>query len=240
MGHKCRGHDLERIGAGTDRVGVGQRRRCGRRGVSDEWTMPSWQVGPGVQNQYTSSSACPMSAGNATVSCREMPDVASDADPLSSPFAGAWTPGRVWEERARAPALWAAVAALADQGQSRSVGLMNPALYQSGCLASPPFNDVASGNNQPPLPYLPTDADGIPLTAGPYYPATASSTWPLASAHRSPALSLRIPRPRVRNAWAVSHADSDSHATPTPTPTPDSIWQRLLARRLRRRALQLR
>jgi subtilase family serine protease len=59
--------------------------------------------------------------------------------------------------------LWAALAALADQGLSRPVGFVNPLLYE---LAANPsdsnaFNDITTGNN---------DWTG---TNGGLYPATA-------------------------------------------------------------------
>ncbi len=131
----------------------------GGGGVSTVWTMPSWQRGPGVQSIYTKAqdtftgaSPCPMSSGPGTVSCREVPDVASDADPRTgfavfcSCFLGGWA--KIGGTSMSAP-LWGALAALADQGQASSVGFLNPALYQAQCLASPPFNDVTVGNNQP-------------------------------------------------------------------------------------------
>src|SRR5208283_5460228 len=62
----------------------------GGGGNSTQWTMPSWQLGPGVQSgftkaddSYTGASPCPLSAGAGTVSCREVPDVSSDGDPYT-------------------------------------------------------------------------------------------------------------------------------------------------------------
>jgi len=154
---------------------------AGGGGVSSEWTMPSWQSGPGVQNPFTASSLCPLSSGTGTRSCRESPDVSADADPENSPFAeyagGSWT--TVGGTSMGAP-LWAALAALADEeaaaqphkGPAATVGLMNPALYQAALAGTPAFNDITSGNNQLLPPYLPTDTDENPLGGGPYYPAT--------------------------------------------------------------------
>jgi len=179
--------------------------RAGGGGVSSEWTMPSWQVGPGVQNAYTSSSACPMSSGAGTGSCREVPDVAADADPLSSPFAvyvnGSWQ--GIGGTSVGSP-LWAALAALADQGQSKTVGLMDPALYQAACKATPPFNDVSTGNNQLPAPDGPTDSNANALSGGPFYPATAH--YDLASGLGTPVASSLVPdlrSPTVSCASAV-------------------------------------
>jgi subtilase family serine protease len=154
---------------------------AGGGGVSSEWTMPSWQSGPGVQNQFTASSPCPLSSGTGTGSCRESPDVSADADPANSPFAeyagGSWV--TVGGTSMGAP-LWAALAALANEaaaalphkGPAATVGLMNPALYQAALLSTPAFNDITSGDNQLLPPYLPTDTNGNPLGGGPYYPAT--------------------------------------------------------------------
>ncbi len=152
----------------------------GGGGSSATWTMPSWQLGPGVQSVYTKAqddftgaSPCPVSSGPGTVSCREVPDVAGDADPRTgmaafcSCFGGGWA--KIGGTSMSAP-LWAAIAALADQGQPSSVGFLNPALYQAQCQASPPFNDVTVGNDQP-LGSAPSDPPHLP--PGPYYPATA-------------------------------------------------------------------
>jgi len=151
----------------------------GGGGISTTWTMPAWQRGPGVQSLYTKAQdaftgvqPCPLSAGTGTLSCREVPDVASDADPHTglaiycSCVNGGWV--RIGGTSMSSP-LWAALAALADQGQSSSVGFMNPTLYQAQCAGSPVFNDVTVGNNQP-VGFAPSDPPHSP--AGPYYRAT--------------------------------------------------------------------
>ncbi len=133
----------------------------GGGGVSQVWTMPAWQMGPGVENAATAASACPVSAGPQTVSCREVPDVASDADPatgFSVYYCGGCTSSQSatgfdgWQPiggTSMSSPLWAAVAALADQRNGGAgIGAMNPALYQAGCAASPPFYDVTSGTNE--------------------------------------------------------------------------------------------
>lgn len=169
---------------------------AGGGGVSSMWTMPGWQVGPGVENSFTGSAPCPMSSGPGTASCREVPDVAADADPVDSPFAeyvsGTWE--GVGGTSMGSP-LWAALVALANEGQPRSVGFIDPALYDAGCTASPPFNDVTTGNNQPPPPYGPTDTNGNPLGGGPYYPATAH--YDLASGLGTPIAGALVPDLRV-------------------------------------------
>jgi subtilase family serine protease len=151
----------------------------GGGGTSSVWTMPSWQRGPGVQSAdtkagdaFTGAEPCPTSSGPGTVSCREVPDVASDADPRTglaifcSCVNGGWA--KIGGTSMSAP-LWGALAALADQGQSSSVGFVNPALYQAQCAGSPVFNDVTVGNNQP-LGSAPSNPPRLP--SGPYYQAT--------------------------------------------------------------------
>ncbi|HXQ90871.1 MAG TPA: protease pro-enzyme activation domain-containing protein, partial [Acidimicrobiales bacterium] len=152
----------------------------GGGGSSTTWTMPAWQLGPGVQSPYTKAAdtftglqPCPSSSGAGTLSCREVPDVAADGDPgtgyavFCSCFNQGWA--RVGGTSMSAP-LWGALAALADQGQSSPVGFLNPVLYQAGCEVSPLFNDVTTGNNQP-IGSEPSNPPDTP--PGPYYPATA-------------------------------------------------------------------
>lgn len=112
-------------------------------GVSAITSQPSWQKGPGVDNQY--------SAG-----MRQVPDVAGLADPLTAGWAivegGETHP--VGGTSAAAP-LWAAMVTLINQDLSakhlRRVGFANPALYYFGQnaaqLPSPPYHDVTVGNN---------------------------------------------------------------------------------------------
>ncbi len=119
---------------------------CG--GISNTFAQPSWQTGPGVQNQYSN--------GN-----REVPDVSADADPQTGyaiyctvlaagcPFTGNVTVGGT---SAAAP-LWAGSTALINeylQQQNRArVGFANPTLYALANAQQqfPPFHDVTSGNN---------------------------------------------------------------------------------------------
>jgi hypothetical protein len=151
----------------------------GGGGSSTTWTMPAWQRGPGVQspftkaaNTFTGAQPCPMSAGPGTLSCREVPDVASDADPRTglavycSCFPGGWA--KIGGTSMSSP-LWGALAALADQGQPSTVGFLNPVLYQARCQGGPPLNDITVGNNQP-LGSGPSNPPRAP--PGPYFPAT--------------------------------------------------------------------
>ena len=147
----------------------------GGGGVSTSWVMPSWQLGPGVQSPYTKArdaftgaNPCPIAAGGAG-SCREVPDVAGDADPATGfavAFDGQWV--KIGGTSMAAP-LWGALAALADQGQPSTVGFMDPALYEAGCQGGGSFNDVTVGDNEP-AGSAPSDPPATP--SGPYYPAT--------------------------------------------------------------------
>ena len=120
----------------------------GGGGIGSFFPEPSWQTGPGVQNQYSTGK-------------RQVPDVTADADPASG-YAVYCTatasncPATGWivvgGTSAAAP-LWAGSTAtineyLQQQGKSR-IGFANPALYglENAQQPNPPFHDVASGNN---------------------------------------------------------------------------------------------
>jgi hypothetical protein len=149
-------------------------------GNSTTWTMPAWQRGPGVQSPYTmaqdaftGAQPCATSSGTGTRSCREVPDVAADADPRTglaifcSCASGGWA--KIGGTSMAAP-LWGALAALADQGQSTPVGFVNPTLYQAQCGGGPAFNDVTAGNNQPAGS---PPSNGPRTPSSPFYPATS-------------------------------------------------------------------
>ncbi|HXZ05151.1 MAG TPA: protease pro-enzyme activation domain-containing protein [Ktedonobacteraceae bacterium] len=127
----------------------------GGGGISSFFKEPSWQTGPGVQDQYSN--------GN-----REVPDVSADADPATGysvyctvTAAGCSSSGwiTVGGTSAAAP-LWAGSTALINeylQNQQKSrIGFADPVLYglENATQQYPPFHDVTSGTNL-------------------YYPATA-------------------------------------------------------------------
>jgi len=134
----------------TGSQGVG-----GGGGISSYFSLPSWQTGPGVKNQYSN--------GN-----REVPDVSADADPATGydvyctvtaagcPPTGSITVGGT---SAAAP-LWAGSMAMINnylQSQNKPVaGFISPKLYglANSQQQYAPFHDVTSGTNL-------------------YYPATA-------------------------------------------------------------------
>jgi subtilase family serine protease len=120
----------------------------GGGGISNTFTQPSWQNGPGVKNQYSNGK-------------REVPDVSADADPATGyatycTVTNAGCPSTGWitvgGTSASAP-LWAGSMALINQYlQSKAkavVGSANPALYGlfNAQQQSPAFHDVTNGNN---------------------------------------------------------------------------------------------
>jgi subtilase family serine protease len=112
---------------------------AGGGGVSTLWTQPGYQSGHVVSQ---SSIGCPSST-----SCREVPDVSADADPVTG-YAVYW--GGAWRQfggtSAAAPT-WAALTALADSSSYCSgghVGFVNPTLY---ALPASDFYDVTQGTN---------------------------------------------------------------------------------------------
>ncbi len=128
----------------------------GGGGISSFFKEPTWQTGPGVQNQYSN--------GN-----REVPDVSADADPATGysvyctvAASGCSSSGwlTVGGTSAAAP-LWAGSTALINeylQNQQKSrIGFANPMLYglENATQQFPPFHDVSSGTNL----YYPATSD---------------------------------------------------------------------------------
>ncbi len=105
-------------------------------GVSGTFPLPTYQANANV----------PVSKNPSGFKGRGTPDVAGDADPntgyqvqadgQSFPVGGT---------SAVAP-LWAGLIALFNQSEGKSVGYLNPALYQNGESGSA-FHDITSGNN---------------------------------------------------------------------------------------------
>ncbi len=116
-------------------------------GISILYQRPSWQTGPGVDNQF--------SDGN-----RQVPDVSADADPLTG-YLIYYSTGRCqgqscWQligGTSAATPLWAAIILLANQqAQQRGkppLGFLDPALYSLGARApfGQIFHDVNQGGN---------------------------------------------------------------------------------------------
>jgi subtilase family serine protease len=120
----------------------------GGGGISSFFKEPTWQTGPGVQNQYSN--------GN-----RQVPDVSADADPATGysvyctvTAAGCSSSGwiTVGGTSAAAP-LWAGSTALMNEylqsQQKTRIGFADPVLYglEKATQQFAPFHDVSSGTN---------------------------------------------------------------------------------------------
>jgi kumamolisin len=120
----------------------------GGGGVSSLFAMPSWQTGAGVDEPgYSSSATC----GQTTALCREVPDVALDANPDSGYVVRVTTPlGNAWAQyggtSAAAP-LMAAMTADVDSASAavggQPLGFANPFLYAHAGV----FHDITVGSN---------------------------------------------------------------------------------------------
>jgi kumamolisin len=125
---------------------------AGGGGVSSQWQMPSYQANAaaslGIIGPNSSGAPCTAPPGGY---CREVPDVAADADPTSGYVVEDNANGsqQNWEviggTSAAAP-LWAAFAALANDlpaCRGMTLGFMNPLLYQvAGAAYGANFHDV--------------------------------------------------------------------------------------------------
>jgi subtilase family serine protease len=178
----------------------------GGGGISSTFPRPSWQTGPGVQNQYSNGK-------------REVPDVSADADPATGyatycTVTNAGCPSTGWitigGTSAAAP-LWAGSMALIDQymkAQGKAVvGSANPVLYGlfNAQQQLPAFHDVTSGTN---LKYSATP--GYDMASGIGSPDVKNIAQDLASSG-----SGNIPSP------TPTSAPSPTPTIPsTPSPTP--------------------
>ncbi|HLJ66749.1 MAG TPA: S53 family peptidase [Chloroflexota bacterium] len=130
-------------------------------GLSSVFKRPSYQAGPGVDNQYSNG-------------MRQVPDVAADADPSTGYAVYTVDPrdtptwGVTGGTSVGAP-VWAGFAALVNAAVGHPLGSLNPYLYALGqkeaSSGRPPFHDVVEGTNL-------------------YYPATPG--WDFATGWGSP------------------------------------------------------
>lgn len=147
---------------------------AGGGGISENWSMPTWQTGPGVVNTYSSPAPCGATSGD----CRETPDLSLSADPDHGDvifYNGGW---EALGGTSASVVIWSAFVALMDQGcftpgasPGHVMGFANPALYGLSGSAS---TDITSGEN---------DYTG---SHGGLYPATTH--FDLASGWGSPVL----------------------------------------------------
>jgi len=125
-------------------------------GLSHVWPRPSWQVISSSDPQVTSSTM------------RMVPDVALNGDPRSGVLIyqsdqGGWY--SIGGTSAASPLL-AAIAALAATRCQRSLGFLNPALYQAALAAPTNFSDVTSGSTSVGTATNFTASPGYDLASG--------------------------------------------------------------------------
>ena len=104
-------------------------------GISDVMAVPQWQAG-----------VVPPSVNPGHSQGRGVPDVAADADPETGFFVRANGRNGIAGGTSASAPLWAALIARANQLVGRSVGYINPLLYQA-CRQSDICRDITSGNN---------------------------------------------------------------------------------------------
>jgi len=106
-------------------------------GVSGTFPIPTWQANANV----------PPSTNPSGFAGRGMPDVAGDADPATGyQIEADGQSFAVGGTSAVAP-LWAGLIALFNQSQGKSLGYLNPTLYQNVGESGAAFHDITSGNN---------------------------------------------------------------------------------------------
>ncbi len=132
---------------------------AGGGGVSRAWKMPGYQSGAASSLHVIGQNSAGNPCGNGNGYCRQVPDVAANADP-STGYIIYWNgsgrgPGpQGWQAvggtSAAAP-LWAAL--LTDANSSAAclgspIGFANPGLYQAASTSyAATFNDLTTGNN---------------------------------------------------------------------------------------------
>ena len=137
---------------------------AGGGGISQNWTMPSYQADAdpslGVVGTDSSGAPCGASPGDY---CREVPDVSALAGPYPYLFYidGNWVP---YGGTSFAAATWAALIALTNASSScagETVGFANPLLYEVAASSPGAFDEVTTGDND------------ITGASGHLYPASA-------------------------------------------------------------------
>lgn len=105
-------------------------------GVSGTFPLPTYQANANV----------PPSKNPSGFVGRGVPDVAGDADPSTGYQVQADGQSFAVGGTSAVAPLWAGLIALFNQSQGKSVGYLNPALYQNG-ESGGAFRDITSGNN---------------------------------------------------------------------------------------------
>lgn len=102
-------------------------------GVSNMFSLPSWQANAKVPTASTSTGG------------RGVPDVAGDADPVTGYTIRGDGETTVVGGTSAVALLWAGLVAVANQQLGTPVGLIQPAIYAA--RAAQAFNDITQGNN---------------------------------------------------------------------------------------------
>ncbi len=157
--------------------------RASGGGISMYWTIPSWQHAIGVPSSDSSAAPCAANTGNTGQNCREVPDVALDADPntgyITYCSVGAPCQGQTWltigGTSAAAP-MWAAMIALANEKSLHdgnfNLGFINPLLYQlaqtggTNSSYSLDFHDITVGGNTTSTTSLYPSTPGYDMATG--------------------------------------------------------------------------
>ena len=105
-------------------------------GVSGTFPLPTWQANVKV----------PASKNPSGFKGRGVPDVAGDADPSTGYQVQADGQSFAVGGTSAVAPLWAGLLALFSQSEGKSVGYLNPTLYQNG-ESGGGFRDITSGNN---------------------------------------------------------------------------------------------
>ena len=108
---------------------------AGGGGVSEKFPLPSYQTKAGV----------PVSVNPTHFKGRGVPDVAGDADPATGYQIRVDGKDAVFGGTSAVAPLWAALIAIINGGQKKTLGFVNPALYKLGGTKA--FNDIVQGNN---------------------------------------------------------------------------------------------
>jgi subtilase family serine protease len=184
---------------------------AGGGGISDLWTMPGGQLNASPGLNVLAAGATGAQCGAPGGYCREVPDVAADANPATG-YVVYWngsgsSPGQTagWQTiggTSGAAPVWAALIALADSSPACGrvpLGDAIPALYRSASADyGGAFNDVQSGNNDF------AGTNGGRFAAGPGYDEASGLGSPNATA-LVPALcaqSLRLVTPPTQRSAA--------------------------------------
>ncbi len=128
-------------------------------GVSNVFPLPAWQAGFGVPSPTVQGGG------------RGVPDVSGDADPNTGYNIRDDGEDGVFGGTSAVAPLWAGLVARINQTLGKSIGFLNPLIYQQAVEASG-FNDVTQGNNGAFSAAKGWDActglgtpDGVPLDA---------------------------------------------------------------------------